>query len=62
MKQNMSRFELAISLVAAALVLTAAATGVFYEAIYKDENLSFATQAVAQDFVTALVAVPLFLL
>jgi len=61
-KKSLSRLEAGLSLAAAALVLTAAATGVFYEAIYKDENLSFATQAVAQDFVTALVAVPLFLL
>ena len=55
MKQNMSRLETWLSLAAAALVLAAAATGVFHEAIYKDEKPSFATQAVAQDFVTALV-------
>lgn len=54
--------EITLSLVAAALVLAAAATGVFHEAIYAGENASFATQAVAQDYVTLLVAVPLMLL
>jgi hypothetical protein len=55
-------WEVSISLLIAVLVAVAAGTGVFYEAIFKDENPSFATQAVGQDFVTLFLAVPLFLL